>query len=288
MKCPYCGGNPVIQEPDGTVVCFHCGGVLVEKPIDDSSTARYYESAEEPFSGSFTYRLHSKGIGETKSVNLRDATIKLRGKERLEVCLRKLYKYYGVLFRDECTLNEGARLLHVVIGSDTARTPYASRILDTLVRTVILIASRRCGREARVELLFPKLVRGGLINILSRVFKRFPVLREYYVIPRTRDSLRENIVRVVVCLENRGIIQNTTSGDIIKHSVALLDKLPAVRNRPSTIAALVYLSTRILGLKVTQRNIVKCTDTNLRTLQHALARIKRAVAQFTVVEGICN
>jgi len=276
MKCPYCGGNPVIQEPDGTVVCFHCGSVLVEKPIDDSSAARYYETTAE-VSGSFTYRLHSKGVGETKSVNLRDAAIKLRGKERLEACLRKLYKYYGVLFRDECTLNEGARLLHVVIGSDTAQTPYASRLLDTLVRAVILLASRRCGRELRVELLFPELNRGRLINTLSRVFERFPVLREYYVTPRTRESLRENIVRVVVCLENSGIIQSTTSGDVIKHSVALLDKLPAVRNRPTTIGALVYLSTRILGLKVTQRNIAKCTDTNLRALQHALAKIKRAL-----------
>ena len=85
MKCPYCGGNPIIQEPDGTIVCFHCGSVLVEKPIDDSSTARYYESVEEePFSGSFTYKLHSKGMGETRPVSLRDFAIKLRGKRGLK------------------------------------------------------------------------------------------------------------------------------------------------------------------------------------------------------------
>gem|GEM_PF-6283798 len=273
MKCPYCGENPVIRELNGVLVCPHCGSVVDEKPIDDSFIE---DLREELFSNSFTYRLHSKGIGETLPVSLKDFAIKLHGKERLEVCLRKLYKYYGVLFRDECTLSEAARLIHIVLDSDRARTPRA-KILDTLVRTAVLIASRKCGREVGVEVLFPRLKRGRFLKILSRILERFPALREHYVAPRTRESLRDNIVKATMCLENNKLVESTLVGDIVKHSVELLDKLIVVRNTSSTIGALIYLSTKALRLKITQKNVIKCTNTSLKALQGALIEIRRAL-----------
>jgi len=276
VKCPYCGGNPIVQERDGVLVCIHCGSVICERPIDDSSTARYYDDVgEEPYSGYFTYILHDLGAGSTRPISLRDFAIKLKGWERLEKCLRILYRrYYGVVFKDKCIVEESARLIHVALRSDHAKTPSAE-ILETLVKVAVLIASRKCGREIEVEALFPRLKRGGLLRVLSRVFERFPVLKEHYVTPRTRESIRKNIVKAVACLESSKLVEDTVTGEIVKHSVELLNKLPTAKNNPSTIAALIYLSTRTIGLKITQKNIAKCTGTSIKALQHTLTEIKK-------------
>ena len=48
MKCPYCGGNPVIYDPElNALVCTHCGTVLEDRPIPYTTPLRgedYYGS----------------------------------------------------------------------------------------------------------------------------------------------------------------------------------------------------------------------------------------------------
>lgn len=48
MKCPYCGGNPVIYDPElNAIVCTHCGAVLEDRPIPYTTPLRgedYYGS----------------------------------------------------------------------------------------------------------------------------------------------------------------------------------------------------------------------------------------------------
>jgi transcription initiation factor TFIIIB Brf1 subunit/transcription initiation factor TFIIB len=277
MKCPYCGRNPVIVDPSGILICIHCGGVVEEKPIDDHPPDYYDEQELKPFSGTFTFLRHDKGVGSTNPVSVRDLDIKLKRKEKIEACLRILWKYYRVVFRDECTLNESARLLHLAIDPDDAKTPVTK--LDELVGVVVLIASRRCGREIPLS----QLNRGFneiTVQTIGKILEKYPALKKYYTKPNTRELVKAEVIKTVKCLEEAGKIPSEIAGKTIEKAIELLEKMPAVNSPKSTAGALVYLASNTLGNHIIQKETAECTGVKQGAVENMVKKIKSIIMKL--------
>ena len=279
MKCPYCRRNPVIVDSSGILVCVHCGGVIEEKPIDDRPSGYYDEQELEPFSGTFTFLRHDKGVGSTSPISIRDLDIKLKRKEKIEACLRILCrKYYRVVFRDECTLNESARLLHLAIDPDDAKTPITK--LDELVGVAVLIASRRCGREIPLS----QLVRRGFSEItvqtIRKILEKYPALKKYYTKPNTREQVRTQVIKTVKCLEEAGKIPPEIAGKTIEKAIELLEKMPTVNSPKSTAGALVYIASNTLRNHITQKETAECTGVKQGAIENMVRKIRNILNYY--------
>lgn len=277
MKCPHCGCNPVVYDQEfGEYVCTHCGTVVSDRPIVDEEEYR-----EEPESrdhvGAWTFQVHNMGVGFTTPVSARDEKIKLEERTPLITALAILRRrFHGVFFADECTLEDAGLILHNVLGERR----YASRrILERLVRVAVILASRRC--NSNVDEAEVAGGRNSVVKLMNWAFEKFPEMKAYYTKPSTLERLKTNIVKIVLCLEKAGKIPVETSGEVVKESVEIAEKiLPWIRDPQIAAGALVHAVTWEHNTPATYREIAKCIGKSPATLENARKIRKHILRQL--------
>jgi len=279
MRCPFCGGNPVIYDAELLAhVCPHCGTVVSDRPIDDSFKGPTVRGEpRSTTSGHFTFAMHSKGVGETEPTTVEEAW-RMREKPLLANALMELWKLHGVLFRDRCILEEAARLLHLAYESAKpwVKKSRGARLARRLARVAALIASRRCGNPLQADKLFPRHL---VIREISLAMEKFPVLAEHYV-PGTSSSAK-HVVRAVLCIEK---IPADKKGEVVEKAKKIVEVGGArgIAVRPVELAgAAVYLAS--LGFGVTYSDVVNCLGAT-RSVESIARRLKRALGLGTVPE----
>jgi len=67
MKCPYCGSERVIFDPESnTYICQACGSVIDEKPTYQGFEGFPKNNTTPRYSGAFTHMVHDHGVGGTE------------------------------------------------------------------------------------------------------------------------------------------------------------------------------------------------------------------------------
>jgi transcription initiation factor TFIIIB Brf1 subunit/transcription initiation factor TFIIB len=266
VKCPHCGGNPVVYDPEfGEYVCTHCGTVVSDHPVVDDD--EYRENPEDrDHVGTWTFQVHNMGVGFTAPVSARDEKIKLEERTPLRTALTILRRrFHGVFFTDKCTLEDAGLIVHEVLGE---RRYASKRILERLVRVAVILASRRC--NSNVDEAEVAGGRNRIVKLMNWAFKKFPAIRAYYVKPNTMEKLRGNIAKVVLCLEKEGRIPSETSGEVVRESVEIAEKiLPWIRDPQIAAGALVHAVTWEHNILTTYKEIAKCLGKSPATLENS-------------------
>ncbi len=278
MRCPFCGGNPVIYDAELLAhVCPYCGTVVNDRPIDDSFKGpTVCDEPHSTTSGYFTFAMHSKGVGETEPT-ITEVTWRMWEKPLLVNALMELWRLHGVLFRDRCILEEAARLLHLVYESAEpwVKKSRGVKLARRLARVATLIASRKCGNPLQADKLFPRHL---VIREISLVMEKFPVLAEHYV---PASSSAKHIVRAVLCIEK---IPADKKGEIMEKAKKIVEVSGArgIAVRPVELAgAAVYLAS--LGFGVTYSDVVNCLGAT-RSVESIARKLKRALGLGIVPE----
>jgi transcription initiation factor TFIIIB Brf1 subunit/transcription initiation factor TFIIB len=255
MKCPFCGGNPVIYDPQfSEYICSHCGAVLEDRPlVDNVSEPRV--SDEYKHIGSFIINPNYRRLA-LKNINVVYAT-----KQRIvRLAVSLLHDACGALGVPwSVCLSAEKRLLSAVdrLRGELVGRPKASHLLRLLTGLSLYVTVRELGYA--VTLSDVALVIGvGAWRLYAVLWKYRDVLGYRYA-----DVIEPYLVRVMRALSKR--LAPDQVEEVAKLARELMEKYPVVSGKPlHRVLAYTIVACRLLGLDVSVKSLVR----ELRVSEH--------------------
>jgi transcription initiation factor TFIIIB Brf1 subunit/transcription initiation factor TFIIB len=149
LKCPYCGGNPVVYDPQfSEYICPHCGAVLEDHPILDV--------AEEPRSSDKYKHIGSYILNPNyKRLILRQIhTVYMAERRKIRLAVNLLHDMCVALSVPESAcLSAEWRLLSVIdrLRDKLVSRPKVVRLLRVLAALSLYVSSRELGYAVALE-----------------------------------------------------------------------------------------------------------------------------------------
>jgi transcription initiation factor TFIIIB Brf1 subunit/transcription initiation factor TFIIB len=245
LRCPYCGGNPVVYDPQfSEYVCPHCGAVLDDRPIMDF-TDEYRVSDEQKHIGTHVYsKKHFKLVFRHMQVVYTKKHVLTR------MALRELYMICDRLSvpRQLCSSAE-ARVVSAVerllsSGKSIHGKHHGKR--DVAERIALLSLYLTCREHNYALLLRDVEERLGIpANIVySWLYEYRDILGYKYT-----DTRALYLVRVLKALSKQLTPDQTEK--VAKLTRELLEKYPVATGRPvHTTLTYALVACRMLGVRV--------------------------------------
>jgi transcription initiation factor TFIIIB Brf1 subunit/transcription initiation factor TFIIB len=238
VKCPQCGKNPLVYDPErGEIVCPHCGLVIDDRPLVHVAN----ESREQR-------REKAVLIAVIRDTWLRAS---------LEV-LRKLYKH---VFFDQCTLKTAEKILAEIYNNTRKRPDY-----EHAAKFAVLVASRKCGEYVKLKKLF------NSISEIYELLTKHEYLHKLYTPPDKTTQTRQLALKIAECLEEKGV---TILEDVAEKTKNL--KLDTASGKPLNIAIAIVHNVLRGKTSVDVDKIAECSDTTINIVKNAIRSYARHI-----------
>jgi transcription initiation factor TFIIIB Brf1 subunit/transcription initiation factor TFIIB len=240
-KCPFCGGNPVIYDPQfSEYICSHCGAVLEDRPlVDNVSEPRV--SDEYKHIGSFIINPNYRRLA-LKNINVVYAT-----KQRIvRLAVSLLHDACGALGVPwSVCLSAEKRLLSAVdrLRGELAGRPKATRLLRLLVALSLYVTARELGHAVSLgDVASAVGVSEG--RLYTALWEHREVLGYRHV-----DSAELYLPRVMRALSKQLAPEQVEM--VAKLTRELMEKYPVVAGKPvHRVLAYAIVACRLLKLDV--------------------------------------
>jgi transcription initiation factor TFIIIB Brf1 subunit/transcription initiation factor TFIIB len=248
MKCPFCGGNPVVYDYQfSEYVCSHCGAVLEDRPLVDAVNEPR-ASDERKFIGSFIMNPNYRRL------ELRNISVVHASRQKVDrLALSYLHDACSVLGvpRSVC-LGAEKRLLGAVdrLRAELVSRPKASRSLRLLAGLSLFATAKELG--CTVSLGDVASAVGVSTGRLYAALWKYKDVLGY----RHADATEPYLVRVLRALSKQ--LPPDQLRDVARLARELMEKYPVISGKPlHRVLTYAIVACRFLGLDVSVKSLTR-------------------------------
>jgi len=275
-KCPECGSNELIYDPEkGEVVCLRCGAVVEENIVDLKKEWRSFEEGDQSrarATGHITYTKADQGIGTSISSSLNKYTHETRAKmlrlkkwqtrigssteKNLKVAMNDLKKIIDLLRLPQSVAEEASYIYTLAAQKGLVR----GRNIDSVVVASIYIALRKMGIPRTLDEIAS--VTGITKKEISKVYR---LLSKELKIKIKPIDPTDYIYRFANLLHLK---QETLELALDLLKKAQEKKLVAGRSATGIAAAILYIASELTKERKTQKEIAEVAGVTEVTIRN--------------------